>query len=166
MLFFFHWLCSYIRTCRREGLAWWMRWETLRCSMIWKWSSISYVRKIFRTTNISYLLMRAQTCAYQGVRNTRFSENFAYVLNGCSQSWWVHFPEFSTPKNMIISLKIWSSFTSLRKVGSAWVGSASLPEIQGIYSLREKTFSKKRASCGIRLLQKSLKSHRENLQLD
>ena len=28
----------------------------------------------------------ARTCSYQGVRNVNFSENFAYVLNGCSLS--------------------------------------------------------------------------------
>ena len=32
-------------------------------------------RQIFRKTNISYPLIR--TCAYQGVRNVRFSENLA-----------------------------------------------------------------------------------------
>ena len=41
-----------------------------------------YVHKIFRKTNISNLLIRTRTCAYQGVRNVNFSENFAYVLNG------------------------------------------------------------------------------------
>ena len=29
------------------------------------------------------LLIRTRTCAYQGVRNVRFSQNFAYVINGC-----------------------------------------------------------------------------------
>ena len=43
---------------------------------------IHLVRKqIFRETNISYPLIRTSTCAYQGVRNVSFSENFAYVLN-------------------------------------------------------------------------------------
>ena len=32
-------------------------------------------RQIFRKTNISYPLIRTRTCAYQGVRNVRFSEN-------------------------------------------------------------------------------------------
>ena len=40
-----------------------------------------YVHKIFRKTNISYPLIHTPTCAYQGVRNNNFSENFAYVLN-------------------------------------------------------------------------------------
>ena len=44
--------------------------------------SIKYVRKIFRKTNISNPLIRTRTCAYQGVRNISFSENFSYVLNG------------------------------------------------------------------------------------
>ena len=34
-------------------------------------------RQIFRKTNISYPLIRTRTCAYQGVRNVRFSENLA-----------------------------------------------------------------------------------------
>ena len=34
-------------------------------------------RQIFGKTNISYLAKRTRTCAYQGVRNVRFSENFA-----------------------------------------------------------------------------------------
>ena len=42
---------------------------------------ISYVRKIFRKTNISYPLIRTHTYAYQGVRNFSFSEYFACVLN-------------------------------------------------------------------------------------
>ena len=44
-------------------------------------SSIKYVCKIFRKTNISYPLIRKCTCASQGLRNVRFSENFADVLN-------------------------------------------------------------------------------------
>ena len=45
-------------------------------------ASIKYVHKIFRKTNISNPLIRRLKCAYQGVRNISFSENFAYVLNG------------------------------------------------------------------------------------
>ena len=41
-----------------------------------------YVHKNFRKTNISYPLIRTHTCAYQGVRNISFSDNFAYVLSG------------------------------------------------------------------------------------
>ena len=37
-------------------------------------------RLIFRKTNISYPLIRSRTCAYQGVRNVRFSENLAYFV--------------------------------------------------------------------------------------
>ena len=47
-----------------------------------KGSSIKYVRKIFQKTNISNPLIRIRMCAYQGVRNISFSEDFAYVLNG------------------------------------------------------------------------------------
>ena len=45
-------------------------------------SSANYARIIFRKTNISYPLTSTRTCAYQGVRNVSFSENFADVLNG------------------------------------------------------------------------------------
>ena len=38
--------------------------------------------KISRKTNISNPLIRTPTCAYQGVRDVTFSEDFAYVLNG------------------------------------------------------------------------------------
>ena len=41
-----------------------------------------YVRKIFRKTKISYLLICTRTCVYQGVRNVSFSETFACVQNG------------------------------------------------------------------------------------
>ena len=45
-------------------------------------SSIKYLRNIFRKTNVSNPLICTRMCAYQGVGNDRFSENFAYVLNG------------------------------------------------------------------------------------
>ena len=44
-------------------------------------SSIKYVPKIFRKTNISNPLIRTRTCAYQRFRNVSFSENSVYVLN-------------------------------------------------------------------------------------
>ena len=44
--------------------------------------SIKYVYKIFRKTNISNLLIRTRMCAYRGVRDTSFLEDFAYILNG------------------------------------------------------------------------------------
>ena len=47
-------------------------------------SSIQYVRKIFRKTNIPYSLVGTGTCAYQEVRYVGFSEIFAYLLNGQS----------------------------------------------------------------------------------
>ena len=50
--------------------------------MVLKESCIKFVRKIFRKTNISNPLICTRSCAYQGVRNVSFSENFAYVLNG------------------------------------------------------------------------------------
>ena len=45
-------------------------------------SSIKYVRKIFRKTNISNLLIRTRMCGYQGVRKISFSENSAYAITG------------------------------------------------------------------------------------
>ena len=45
-------------------------------------SSIYYVHKMFRKTDISYPLIRTRTCAYQVLRQFSFSENFASVLNG------------------------------------------------------------------------------------
>ena len=42
----------------------------------------------FPKTNISNPLILTRTCAYQGVRNVSFSENFAYVLNGWPSSKW------------------------------------------------------------------------------
>ena len=50
-----------------------------------KGSSIKYVRRIFQKTNISNPLIGTRTCAYQGIRNVSFSENFAHVLNGWHQ---------------------------------------------------------------------------------
>ena len=52
-------------------------------------SFIYYERKIFQKTNISYPLIGICTCAYQGVRNGSFSENFAYVLHEWSRSYWL-----------------------------------------------------------------------------
>ena len=45
-------------------------------------SSIKDVRKIFLKTNTSNPSDTHTYCAYQGVRNVSFSENFACVLNG------------------------------------------------------------------------------------
>ena len=38
-------------------------------------------RKVFQKANISYLLIPTRMCAYQGVSNVSFSENFAQVLS-------------------------------------------------------------------------------------
>ena len=38
------------------------------------------VRQIFQKTNISYPLIHTRTCAYQRVRNIRFSENLVYFV--------------------------------------------------------------------------------------
>lgn len=42
---------------------------------IFCWAFISYTRKMFRKTNISYPLTRTRTRAYQWVINNIFSEN-------------------------------------------------------------------------------------------
>ena len=47
-------------------------------------SFVYCVRKIFRKTNISYPLINTRACAYQGVRNVCFPENFENVLKECS----------------------------------------------------------------------------------
>ena len=39
------------------------------------------MRKVFQKTDISYPLIHPPTCAYQGVKNSSFSENFVYVPN-------------------------------------------------------------------------------------
>ena len=44
------------------------------------------VRKIFQKTNIYYPLVCTRWCAYQGLRNFIFSENFTCALNGWSLS--------------------------------------------------------------------------------
>ena len=44
-------------------------------------SLIYYVHKIFRKSNIFYLLIRTRACACQGVRNIRFLEDFANAIN-------------------------------------------------------------------------------------
>ena len=58
-----------------------MRLKTATIFELFMGSFVKYVRKIFRKTNISNILIRTRTCAYQGVTNVSFSENFAYVLN-------------------------------------------------------------------------------------
>ena len=52
------------------------------------------------------------TCAYQGVRNVNFSENFAYVLNGWSLIYW-------TIRNVWFWKKCWVSITNILVFQSA-----------------------------------------------
>ena len=52
-----------------------------KATFSFKGSSIKYVHKILRKTNISNPLIRTRTCAYQEGRNVSFLESFAYVLN-------------------------------------------------------------------------------------
>ena len=44
--------------------------------------------QIFRKTNISYALIHAHTCAYQGVRNVCFSENLTWFVFFLKQLFW------------------------------------------------------------------------------
>ena len=44
-------------------------------------SFIQYVRKFSEKNKTFCPLIRTRTCAYQGVRNVSFSENFTYLLN-------------------------------------------------------------------------------------
>ena len=97
-------------------------------SHIWG-SSIKCVRKIFRKTNISNPLIRTHTCAYQGVRNVTFSENFAYVLYGC--------PLACIMKNKISHLTCSKSYwtdSSLRRLvaGICWLFGVYM--VIGIYN--------------------------------
>ena len=82
----FLWYRSQSTDFQSKSMDWFLYDRNLRHKRvkdIWKKvSPIWYVRKIFRKTNVSYLLIRTPTCAYQGVRNVSFSKNFAYVLNG------------------------------------------------------------------------------------
>ena len=45
---------------------------------------ICLICKIFRKTNISYLLIRTHKCAYQRVRNVSLAEIFDYVITELS----------------------------------------------------------------------------------
>ena len=60
------------------------------------------MHKIFRKTNISNPLIHNCTCAYQGVRNVSFSENFASVIHG-----WPHirFKHKCLFKPLVVSTK-------------------------------------------------------------
>ena len=51
-------------------------------------------RQIFWKTNISYPLIRTRMCAYQGVRNVHFSENFACFFFLKHSFWDSHFCHF------------------------------------------------------------------------
>ena len=75
-------------------------------------SSVKYVGKIFRKTNISNSLIRTLTCAYQGVRNVSFSENFAYVLNG-----WPPVPSLIKKFKTFVLTITWLSATRTTKMG-------------------------------------------------
>ena len=84
--------------------------------LIWpqfvKGSSIKYVRKSFRKTNISNPLIRTctRTCAYQGVRNASFSENFAYVLKSYLRY------KTITPQSVLSEAQVKNFFLFRRKI--------------------------------------------------
>ena len=66
--------------------------------------SMKYVRKIFPKTNISNPPIRTRTCAYQGVWNVSFSENFTYVSNG-----WPHILQSDLKTHGIINMEVWDT---------------------------------------------------------
>ena len=61
--------------------------------------SFSTFAKFFQKNNIYYPLICKRTCAYQGVRNVTFSENFAYVSNE-----WSLFTNSKNLKFMLLSI--------------------------------------------------------------
>ena len=76
--------------------------------------------QIFRKTNISYPLMDKRTCAYQGVRNVRFSENlscFVFLKHPFSDSPFALLPTISSLfcKIFIHPLAEWKKKTNKTK---------------------------------------------------
>ena len=53
------------------------KWVNGKILFLLKGGLISYVRKFFRKTNISYSVIHRRTCVYQRGKNVNFVENFA-----------------------------------------------------------------------------------------
>ena len=72
-------------TTLQEALLWSKyKYKNLRVipeSVLPNRSFIQYVRKFSEKNKTFCPLIRTRTCAYQGVRNVSFSENFTYLLN-------------------------------------------------------------------------------------
>ena len=88
VFFFFGFLTFYLWSFRMNMNVFCQIHDSLKflvISWVWVHPFSTYMRKIFRKTNISYPLIRTRTCAYQGLRNVSCSENFAHVLNGWTQ---------------------------------------------------------------------------------
>ena len=73
--------------------------------LLYKGSSIKYVRKIFGKTNISNPLIRTRMCAYQGLRNVGFLEHFAYILNEWPLTWSTFLTRFKSMFHFYIPWK-------------------------------------------------------------
>ena len=54
----------------------------MQFNIIMFWTIYLVRTQNFRKTKISKLMISKRTCAYQGVRNVIFSENFEYVPQG------------------------------------------------------------------------------------
>ena len=63
--------------------------------------------QIFRKKNISYPLIRTCTCAYQGVRNVRFSENLVCFV-------FLKHPSRDSPFCLITDETYYSNFLAIR----------------------------------------------------
>ena len=85
-----HWSFILINTYNKDKSS--MYWWAVYPLFLW----IMYLVRTqnFPKTNISDPLIHTRMCAYQGVRNVSFSENFAYVLNEWPLMDYIIFPRF------------------------------------------------------------------------
>ena len=80
---FFQWLAFLLSPCVSKKVTSMMLLNVVLvhfCQVKFSNTFKKYFQKIL-SPNISYPLTSTHTCAYQGIRNVSFSENFAYVLN-------------------------------------------------------------------------------------
>ena len=68
-------------------------------------------RRIFRKTSVSYPLIHARTCAYQGIRNVRFSENMTCFVFLKHQFWDLRFCLIIDDQSCILLLLALSGLT-------------------------------------------------------
>ena len=81
----------------------------------YKGSFIQYVRKVFRKTNISYLLVRTRTFVCQEVRNVSFSKNFAYVLIASIIKHVLTVPSMKVHQFSSAPPSLWTTFAKLTR---------------------------------------------------